>query len=109
MDNTDSIGLIQQLTSIKNLLGRQGGHFLIFGLLARMEDGAFYLEDLDDKVELDLTQAVRPSSLPLTTDIDKFRADARIGFIHRRIVCTRRWRLYRRFDLSGERDGASPE
>lgn len=48
-----------QLTSIKNLLGRQGNHFLIFGLLARMEDGAFYLEDLDDKVELDLSEAVR--------------------------------------------------
>lgn len=53
-----------QLTSIKNLLGRQGGHFLIFGLLARMEDGAFYLEDLDDKVELDLSEAVR-RALPL--------------------------------------------
>lgn len=48
-----------QLTSIKNLLGRQGGHFLIFGLLTRMEDGALYLEDLDDKVELDLSEAVR--------------------------------------------------
>lgn len=53
-----------QLTSIKNLLGRQGGHFLIFGLLARMEDGAFYLEDLDDKVELDLSEAVRRTPPP---------------------------------------------
>lgn len=53
----------QQLTSIKNLLGRQGGHFLIFGLLTRMEDGALYLEDLDDKVELDLSEAVSALSL----------------------------------------------
>lgn len=52
-----------QLTTIKNLLGRQGGHFLIFGLLARMEDGAFYLEDLDDKVELDLSEANPESGL----------------------------------------------
>ena len=33
---------------------------MIFGLLMRMEDGAFYLEDLDDKVELDLSEVVRP-------------------------------------------------
>ncbi|KAI5478607.1 DNA polymerase epsilon subunit 2 [Pseudohyphozyma bogoriensis] len=52
-----------KLTSIKNLLGRQGNHFLIFGLLARMEDGAFYLEDLDDKVELDLSEATPESGL----------------------------------------------
>ncbi|KDE08141.1 hypothetical protein MVLG_01622 [Microbotryum lychnidis-dioicae p1A1 Lamole] len=52
-----------QLTSIKNLLGRQGGHFLIFGLLTRMEDGAFYLEDLDDKVELDLSEATPETGL----------------------------------------------
>lgn len=49
-----------KLTTIKNLLGRQGGHFLIFGLLTRMEDGEFYLEDLDDKVKLNLSEAVRP-------------------------------------------------
>lgn len=54
-----------QLTTIKNLLGRQGGHFLIFGLLTRMEDGELYLEDLDDKVKLDLSDAVRLLSLAL--------------------------------------------
>jgi hypothetical protein len=48
-----------KLTTIKNLLGRQGGHFLLFGLLTRMEDGEFYLEDLDDKVKLNLDAAVR--------------------------------------------------
>lgn len=47
-----------QLTSVKNLLGRQGQRFMLFGLLARMEDGSYYLEDLDDKVQLDLTDAV---------------------------------------------------
>ncbi|GAA5824774.1 hypothetical protein JCM11251_005335 [Rhodosporidiobolus azoricus] len=52
-----------KLTTIKNLLGRQGGHFLIFGLLTRMEDGEFYLEDLDDKVKLDLREATPESGL----------------------------------------------
>ncbi|GAA5874227.1 hypothetical protein JCM1840_000608 [Sporobolomyces johnsonii] len=52
-----------KLTTIKNLLGRQGGHFLIFGLLTRMEDGEFYLEDLDDKVKLDLSDATPESGL----------------------------------------------
>ncbi|KAL8292520.1 hypothetical protein RQP46_001132 [Phenoliferia psychrophenolica] len=52
-----------KLTTIKNLLGRQGSHFLIFGCLARMEDGAFYLEDLDDKVELDLSDVSKEAVL----------------------------------------------
>ncbi|TNY17998.1 DNA polymerase alpha/epsilon subunit B-domain-containing protein [Rhodotorula diobovata] len=52
-----------KLTTIKNLLGRQGGHFLIFGLLTRMEDGELYLEDRDDKVKLDLTDATPESGL----------------------------------------------
>ncbi|KAH8915328.1 DNA polymerase epsilon, subunit B [Atractiella rhizophila] len=46
-----------KLTSIKNLLGRSGSRFLIFGLLTRGEDGSFYLEDLNDRVELDLEDA----------------------------------------------------
>ncbi|GAA6030941.1 hypothetical protein JCM8097_008948 [Rhodosporidiobolus ruineniae] len=56
-------GIYMKLTTIKNLLGRQGGHFLIFGLLTRMEDGEFYLEDLDDKVKLDLSEATPESGL----------------------------------------------
>ncbi|BGP57875.1 hypothetical protein JCM8202_001771 [Rhodotorula sphaerocarpa] len=52
-----------KLTTIKNLLGRQGGHFLLFGLLTRMEDNEFYLEDLDDKVKLDLSEATPESGL----------------------------------------------
>ncbi|GAA5853296.1 hypothetical protein JCM8547_000275 [Rhodosporidiobolus lusitaniae] len=58
-DRTDYM----KLTTIKNLLGRQGGHFLLFGLLTRMEDGEFYLEDLDDKVKLNLSQATPESGL----------------------------------------------
>lgn len=64
--------LSRQLTSIKNLLGRQGGHFLIFGLLTRLQDGALYLEDLDDKVELDLSDAVRA----LSSSQENIEADA---------------------------------
>lgn len=64
-----------QLTTIKNLLGRQGGHFLLFGLLTRMEDNEFYLEDLDDKVKLDLSEAV--SLLPLSLASSRHPADSR--------------------------------
>lgn len=68
-----------QLTTIKNLLGRQGGHFLLFGLLTRMEDNEFYLEDLDDKVKLDLSEAVsftspslrRAPATMLTSDVGR--------------------------------------
>lgn len=52
-----------QLTSIKNLLGRQGGHFLLFGMITRTEDGSLSLEDLDAQVELDLSQAVPASGM----------------------------------------------
>ena len=55
--------LFLQLTSIKNLLGRQGGHFLLFGMLTRTADGSFALEDLDDKVELDLSEASPASGM----------------------------------------------
>ena len=52
-----------QLTGIKNLLGRQGGHFLLFGMLTRTEDGRFALEDLDDKIVLDLSDASPASGM----------------------------------------------
>jgi hypothetical protein len=81
-----------KLTTIKNLLGRQGGHFLLFGLLTRMEDGEFYLEDLDDKVKLNLDAAVRfllsflPFLLELTPPLRT--ADSRIRSLHRRLFCS---------------------
>ncbi|GAA93845.1 uncharacterized protein L969DRAFT_84704 [Mixia osmundae IAM 14324] len=46
-----------KITSVKNLLGRQGGDFTLFGLLARTEIGQFCLEDLDDRVVLDFSEA----------------------------------------------------
>lgn len=68
-----------------------------------MEDGAFYLEDLDDKVELDLTQAVRLLH-PIRrqeTDCPTF-SESRIWIIHRGILCASRRRLYGRLDVLGE-------
>ena len=47
-----------KLTSTKNLLGRQGQRFLIFGRLGTSEDGRYVLEDADGVVGLDLEDAV---------------------------------------------------
>lgn len=90
-----------QLTTIKNLLGRQGGHFLLFGLLTRMEDNEFYLEDLDDKVKLDLSEAVSTAALRrhlssgkgLTSHPARLIPGARIGVVHGRKFRARRRRL----------------
>lgn len=55
---TDELHVIK-LTSIKNLLGRQGSRFLLFGMLTRNPQGHFCLEDPDDSVVLNLKHAVR--------------------------------------------------
>ncbi|PWO00924.1 hypothetical protein FA09DRAFT_119397 [Tilletiopsis washingtonensis] len=47
-----------KLTSTKNLLGRQGQRFLIFGRLGTSEDGRYVLEDADGVVGLDLEDAM---------------------------------------------------
>ncbi|CAA21799.1 DNA polymerase epsilon catalytic subunit B, Dpb2 [Schizosaccharomyces pombe] len=46
-----------QLTPIRNLLGRAGNTFLLFGLLTIAPDGTLWLEDLDSQVQLDVSQA----------------------------------------------------
>ncbi|CCG84123.1 protein of unknown function [Taphrina deformans PYCC 5710] len=50
-------GQFHKLTSIKNLLGRQGKSFMLFGLLITGVDSKYYLEDSDDSVELDFGEA----------------------------------------------------
>ncbi|PWZ02294.1 DNA polymerase epsilon, subunit B [Testicularia cyperi] len=47
-----------KLTSTKNLLGRQGQRFLLFGILSTSSDGRYELEDLDGVVGLDLQDAI---------------------------------------------------
>ncbi|CEH15208.1 dna polymerase epsilon subunit b [Ceraceosorus bombacis] len=47
-----------KLTSTKNLLGRPGQRFLLFGMLSTTEDGRYALEDADGVVGLDLQDAV---------------------------------------------------
>lgn len=50
-------GTFHKLTTIKNLLGRQGKSFMLFGLLTTGVDSRYYLEDGDDSVRLDFTGA----------------------------------------------------
>ncbi|TDL29547.1 epsilon DNA polymerase [Rickenella mellea] len=49
------------LRSTKQLLGRAGDRFLLFGLLNYSKEGKLCLEDSDGKVELDLSQLDAPS------------------------------------------------
>ncbi|MBW0490514.1 hypothetical protein O181_030229 [Austropuccinia psidii MF-1] len=46
-----------KLTSTNNLLGRAGQRFLLFGMLNRMKDNSYCLEDLDGRVKLDFSLA----------------------------------------------------
>lgn len=45
------------VTLIKNLLGRHGRQFLIFGLLTKDVEGNYRLQDASDGIELDLSKA----------------------------------------------------
>lgn len=46
------------ITAIKNLLGRHGQRFVLFGLLTKNEAGSYSLEDDSDKIELDVSQCI---------------------------------------------------
>lgn len=50
-----------QLRSTKQLLGRAGDRFLLFGMLAHSMEGKLCLEDQDGSVELDFSQLVSSS------------------------------------------------
>ncbi len=45
------------ITAIKNLLGRNGQHFVLIGLLTKNMKGNWSLQDTTDRIELDLNQA----------------------------------------------------
>lgn len=49
-----------KLTSTRNLLGRAGQLFLLFGMLSRDPQGKLCLEDGEGRVVLDMSEAVRP-------------------------------------------------
>lgn len=46
-----------EITLIKNVLGRDGGRFVLFGLLSENANGNFILEDSSDFIELNLSKA----------------------------------------------------
>lgn len=54
-----------QLKSTKQLLGRAGERFLLFGMLVHSKEGKLCLEDLDGVVELDFSQLVGSIGLTL--------------------------------------------
>lgn len=46
-----------EITLIKNVLGRDGGRFILFGLLSQNANGNYILEDSSDYIELNLNKA----------------------------------------------------
>lgn len=46
-----------EITLIKNVLGRDGLRFMLFGLLSKNINGNYILEDTSDYIELNMTQA----------------------------------------------------
>ncbi|KAF3992908.1 hypothetical protein FT663_00818 [Candidozyma haemuli var. vulneris] len=46
------------ITLIKNVLGRDGGRFILFGLLSKNINGNYILEDSTDHIELDFTHTL---------------------------------------------------
>jgi hypothetical protein len=50
---------------VKNLLGCEGQSFLLFGMLACLKQGEWYLEDLDADVKLDFQDLEGKVRFPL--------------------------------------------
>lgn len=48
---------LSEITLIKNVLGRDGSRFILFGLLSKNANGDYILEDATDHIELNLSQA----------------------------------------------------
>lgn len=48
-----------EITLIKNMLGRDGSKFILFGLISRNINGDFILEDSSDHIELNLSQTYK--------------------------------------------------
>ena len=51
---TNSEGKTVKLAPIKTRLGQEGKKFVFFGMLSQLKEGKWFLEDLDDRVELEL-------------------------------------------------------
>ncbi|CAK9437566.1 uncharacterized protein LODBEIA_P19440 [Lodderomyces beijingensis] len=58
----DGALLNNEITLIKNVLGRDGQKFLLFGLLSKNTSGEFILEDSTDYIELNFAQALKNQS-----------------------------------------------
>ncbi|KAJ2790405.1 DNA-directed DNA polymerase epsilon, subunit B [Coemansia linderi] len=52
-----------KLSTIDSLQGREGEHFLIFGMLAQLEEGKMFLEDKAGSIELDFSKAKSANGL----------------------------------------------
>ena len=53
--STNEEGQGIKLPAIKTRLGQEGESFVFLGMLSQLKEGRYWLEDLDDRVELDLS------------------------------------------------------
>lgn len=63
------------MRTTKQLLGRAGERFLLFGQLGYSKEGKLCLEDSDGRVELDLSQLVSPILPPNHVESDSYPQD----------------------------------
>lgn len=57
VNSTLQSGATSEITLIKNVLGRDGQKFTLFGLLSKNMNGNYILEDCSDYIELNINQA----------------------------------------------------
>lgn len=55
--------ITNEITLVKNLLGRDGSKFILFGLLSKNSNGDYILEDCTDYIELNLRQTYKTPGL----------------------------------------------
>lgn len=58
-NSLNKTSMTNEITLIKNVLGRDGSKFILFGLLSKNSNDDFVLEDATDYIELNLTQAFK--------------------------------------------------
>ena len=55
---SNDTSLFYQITPINQLRGKKAGRFLLFGMLNTIQDGKYFLEDLDAYIELEFHKSI---------------------------------------------------
>lgn len=96
-----------KLTSTRNLLGRAGQLFLLFGMLSRNPEGRLCLEDGEGRVPLDMEEAVSEPDRTERSSADGLGSRRRN--VYRGLYGPDRGRVHDRGDGEGAGYGAPTE